>query len=140
MNGEDIGDSERNMPRLIMKIDDKQLNDDTLQEDLSNIATNDEVIRFVKAMLNLMKSGDLGFWMSQRLTRKIKAANKEHKGNSSQSTREIDEESFLLFLREGGSIEPNIRWEVESLPNNSGIYRMLLQGGKNEDDTGVHNN
>jgi hypothetical protein len=28
-------------------------------------------------------------------------------------------------------------WEVEMLPDNGGIYRMLLQGGKNED---VHNN
>ena len=27
-------------------------------------------------------------------------------------------------------MEPSVRWEVESLPNNGGIYKMLLKGGK----------
>jgi len=125
------------MPRVIMKMDGQQSNDEILQEGLSTIASNVEAMRLVKTMLNLMKSGDLGFWLSTRMARKIKALGQEHQGRSSQNTQEIDEESFLLFLQQGGSLEPNVHWEVESLPNNGGIYRMLLQGGKNE---GVHNN
>lgn len=120
------------MPRVIMKLDDEQLNNENLQEGLSTIASNGDVVRFVKAMLNLMKSGDLGFWLSTRLARKVKALDQEHQGRSRQSTREIDEESFLSFLQQGGSIEPNIRWEIQSLPDNGGIYRALLQGGKKE--------
>jgi len=34
--------------------------------------------------------------------------------------------------------KPEIRWEVESLPNNGGVYRILLQGG--QDEKGVHHN
>jgi len=33
------------------------------------------------------------------------------------------------LMREG--IRLRIRWEVESLPNGAGIYRILLEGGKN---------
>jgi hypothetical protein len=125
------------MPRVIMKMDGQQSNDEILQEGLSAIASNLDAMQFVKTMLNLMKSGDLGFWLSPRLARKIKALDQELQGRGSQSTGELDEESFLLFLQQGGSLEPNVRWEVESLPNNAGIYRILLEGGKNE---GVHNN
>jgi hypothetical protein len=113
-----------------MKLDDQQLNDGKLQEGLSTLASNGDAMWFVKAMLNLMKSGDLGFWLSPRLARKVKTLDQERQGKSSQSTREIDEESFLSFLQQGGNVEPNVRWEVESLPNNGGIYKMLLKGDK----------
>jgi hypothetical protein len=33
---------------------------------------------------------------------------------------------------------PDLHWEIESLPNDGGIYRILLEGGRDED--GVHNN
>jgi len=33
--------------------------------------------------------------------------------------------------------QPELAWEVESHPNNSGIYRMLLRGGQ-EDEEGHH--
>ena len=125
------------MPRVIIKIDGQQSNDEILQEGLSTIASNMEAMQFVRTMVNLMKSGDLGFWLSTRLARKVKALDQGHQGRSSQSTQDIDEGSFLSFLQQGGSLEPNVRWEVESLPNNGGIYRILLEGGKNE---GVHNN
>jgi hypothetical protein len=125
------------MPRVIMKMDGQQSNDEILQEGLSTIASNVEAMQFVKTMLNLMKSGDLGFWLSTRMARKIKALGQEQQRRDSQSIGEIDEESFISFLQQGGSLEPNVRWEVESLPNNGGIYRILLKEGKNE---GVHNN
>jgi len=32
----------------------------------------------------------------------------------------------------------NLLWEVEMLPNNGGIYRILLEGG--QDEKGVHDN
>jgi hypothetical protein len=125
------------MPRVIIELDAQQVTDETLQEGLGTLASNREGMEFVKAMLNLMKSRDLGFWLSPRMARKIKALDQTHQGKSGQSTGSIDEESFLSFLLQGGIIEPNVRWEVQSLPNNGGIYRILLEGGKNE---GVHNN
>ena len=125
------------MPRVIIKIDGQQSNDEILQEGLSTIASNMDAMQFVRTMVNLMKSGDLGFWLSTRMARKIKALGQEQQQRDSQTIGEIDEESFLSFLQQWGSLEPNVRWEVESLPNNGGIYRILLEGGKNE---GVNNN
>ena len=41
-----------------------------------------------------------------------------------------------------GGIQPNVRWEIESLPDNGGIYHILLKGGKNDESqnhtTGVN--
>jgi hypothetical protein len=34
----------------------------------------------------------------------------------------------------------SIHWQIEYLPGDGGIYQMLLKGGGNEADTGVHNN
>ena len=42
------------------------------------------------------------------------------------------------LLRARGQGEQPIRWESENLPNNGGIYRILLEGGQSE--KGVHNN
>jgi hypothetical protein len=39
---------------------------------------------------------------------------------------------YLVRKREG-SIEPSLEWEVKSLPDNGGIYRVLLQGIKEEE-------
>ena len=125
------------MPRVIIELDAQQVTDETLHEGLGTLASNREAMEFVKAMLNLMKSRDLGFWLSPRLARKVKALDQEYREKSGQSAGEIGEESFLSFLLQGGIIEPNVRWEVQSLPNNGGIYRILLGGGKNE---GVYNN
>ena len=116
------------MPRVIIKIDGQQSNDEILQEGLSTIASNTDAMQFVRTMVNLMKSGDLGFWLSPRLARKVKALEQGHKGRSGQSAGEIAEESFSMFLQQGGTLEPNVQWEIEYLPNNGGIYRMLLEG------------
>ena len=116
------------MPRVIIKIDGQQSNDEILQEGLSTIASNMDAMQFVRTMVNLMKSGDLGFWLSTRMARKIKALGHEQQRRDSQSIGEIDEESFISFLQQGGSLEPNLRWEIESLPNNGGIYKTLLKG------------
>lgn len=32
-----------------------------------------------------------------------------------------------------GGIQPNVRWEIESLPDNGVIYHILLKGGKNDE-------
>ena len=116
------------MPRLKVNIADQELAE--LPEQFRAMVSDNNAIRLVKAMGCLMKSGDLGYWLSPRLVRKIKALAKEQQGESSQSTKEIDEELFLSFLQQGGSMELSVRWEVESLPNNGGIYKMLLKGGK----------
>jgi hypothetical protein len=126
------------MPRLKIKIDDQQLNDDQLREGLSGFVSNNDAVGFVKAMGHLMKSGDLAFWLSPRLMRKLKAFAVEKQAESSQVVAEVDDTLFLSWLQRGGSLEPNLRWEMESLPNNGGIYRMLLEGG--QDGKGVHNN
>ena len=69
------------------------------------------------------------------IVKKIKALDQEHQRKSSQSTPEIDENAFLSFLQQGGSIEPSFKWEIESLPDNGGIYRIILKGGRNEKST-----
>jgi hypothetical protein len=44
-----------------------------------------------------------------------------------------------LVRRKVGEDEPlALVWEVEMLPNNGGIYKILLKGGR--DEKGVHNN
>lgn len=89
-------------------------------------------------MGHLIKSGDLGFWLSPRLMWKLKAFAAEQQGESSQCMGKIDDTLFLSWLQQGGSMEPNLRWEVESLPNNGGIYKILLRGGQKE--KGSHSN
>ena len=55
-----------------------------------------------------------------------------------QRTGEVDDELFLAWLLQGGSMESNFKWEVASLPDNGGIYRIILKGGQNEKS--AHNN
>lgn len=118
------------MPRLKIEVDAQQLNDDQLRKGLAGFVSDDEAMKLVKAMGYLMKSGDLGFWLSPRLVRKIKALTKEQQGDSGQSTGEIDEELFFSFLQQGGSMEPSVRWEIEFLPNNGRIYKFLTKEDK----------
>jgi len=126
------------MPRLKIEVDDQQLNDDRLREELSGFVSDNDAIQLVKAIAHLIKSGDLGFWLSSRLMRKLKAFAAEQWGESSQGMGEVNDTLFLSWLEQGGSMEPNLRWEVESLPNNGGIYRILLKGSQNEKS--AHNN
>lgn len=49
------------MPILKIEVDKQQLNDNQLREGLAGFVSNDDAIRFVKTMLNLMKTGNLGF-------------------------------------------------------------------------------
>lgn len=126
------------MPRLRITIDDEQLEDEQLRERLSFLASDDDAMKLVKAIFRLLECGDLGFWLSPRLMRKLKAFVAKQQGGSRQGIGEVDDTVFLAWLEQGGSMEPNLRWEVESLPNNGGIYRILLQGGQNE--KGSHNN
>ena len=126
------------MPIVKIEIGDQQLNDDQLREELSAFLSNDEAYRLTREMAQLMKSGDLGFWLSPRLMREVKAFAAKQQGESSQGIVKVDETAFVSWLLKAGSMELNPRWEVESLPNNGGIYRMLLEGG--QDEKGVHNN
>jgi len=125
------------MPRLRIKLDDPQPNDRELQDGLSTLTTNAEAMQFVKTMFSLLKSGELGFWLSPRLARKVKALVLQRQGINSPSTQDVDEEAFMLFLQQGGNIEPDLRWEVESLNDNGAIYRNILKGGRGE---GIYNN
>ena len=42
-----------------------------------------------------------------------------------------------IGTRSGGT-DPNVRWDVETLPDDGGIYRMLLKGG--HDEKGIYHN
>jgi hypothetical protein len=125
------------MPKLKLEINEQELHDYKLREGLLDFVSDDDAIQFVEAMLRLMASGDLAFWLSPKLVRRVMAFAAEQQEENNEGIGEIDQALFASWLLQVGSIEPNVRWEVESLPNNGGIYRMLLQGGKNED---VHNN
>lgn len=126
------------MPRLKIHVDDQQLNDDRLREGLSDFVSHKDAIQLVKAMGHLIKSGDLGFWLSPRLIRKLRASATKQHSESNHGTAKVDDTLFLSWLLQGGSMERNLHWEVESLPNNGGIYKILLTGGENEE--GFHNN
>ncbi len=118
------------MPRLRLKIDNQEPHDDELREGFIGLAHDDEFILVMKALLHLIKSGDLGFWLSPELMRKLKTFAAHQQGEGSQGMGEVNDTLFLSWLQQGGSMELHIHWEVESLPNNGGIYRMLLEGGK----------
>ena len=126
------------MPRLKIKINDQQLDDDRLREDLSGLASANNGIKIIKAMWHMMKSEDLDFWLSPRLMRRLKAFAAEQQEEGSQRTGEVDDELFLAWLLQGGSMESSFKWEVESLHDNGGIYRIILKGGQNEKS--AHNN
>ena len=84
------------MARLRLNINSQDLSE--LPRQLRGLASDSEAMRIVMAMALLIKDGDLGFWLSKRLERRVKALSQQPQVNSSQSTREIDEEAFLLFL------------------------------------------
>jgi len=126
------------MPRLKIEIGDDQLKDDQLRQKLSELVSDNDAFKLVQAMGHLMRSQDLGFWLSPRLMRKLRTFATEQHGEISEITREVDDMLFLLWLRQGGSMEPSFRWEVESLPNNGGIHRIILERGQNEKSD--HNN
>jgi len=115
------------MSKLIIKVDDKQLKDEQLREGLSDFLSNEDAFRVLKAIMHLMQSGDLGFWLSNRLTRKLKAFAVERGVGREEA---LDDTLFLSWLEQGGNLEPNVRWEIQSLPDNGGIYHILLEGGK----------
>ena len=126
------------MPRLKIKINDQQLDDDRLRGDLSGLASDNDGIKLIKTMWHMMKSEDLDFWLSPRLMRRLKAFAAEKQEEGSQRTGEVDDELFFTWLLQGGSMESSFKWEIESLPDNGGIYRIILKGGQNEKS--AHNN
>lgn len=126
------------MPRLRIDISDDQLNDDRLREGLSVLVSDKDAIQLLKVIGRLMRTGDLGFWLSPRIMRKLRAFATEQHRVSSLGTAEVDDTLFLSWLQQGGIMEPTLRWEIESLPNNGGIYKILLTGDQNE--KGFHNN
>ena len=126
------------MPRLKIEIGEDQLKDDQLRQGLSELVSDNDAFKFVQSMGYLMRSQDLGFWLSPRLTRRLKAFAAEQQEEGSQRTGDVDDELFLAWLLQGGSMESSFKWEVESLPDNGGIYRIILKGGQNAKST--HNN
>ncbi len=120
------------MPRLKIKINDQQLDDDRLRGDLSGLGSDNDIIKLIKTMWHMMKSEDLDFWLSPRLMRRLKAFAAEQQEEGSQRTGEVDDELFLAWLLQGGSMESSFKWQVESLPDDGGIYRIILKGGQNE--------
>jgi hypothetical protein len=94
----------------------------------------------MKGMFNLIKSGDLGFWLSPQLMRKLKAFAAEQHGEASRGSEQVDDTLFVSWLLQGGGMQPKIDWQVEMLPNNGGIYRMLLEGGQDGKGKGLHGN
>jgi len=126
------------MPRLKIEINDQQLDDDRLRGDLSGLASANNGIKIIKTMWHMMKSEDLDFWLSPCLMRRLKAFAAEQQEEGGQRTGEVDDELFLAWLLQGGSMESSFKWEVESLSDNGGIYRIILKGGQNEKS--AHNN
>ena len=120
------------MPRLKLNVSDQELAE--LPEQFRDIASDSNAMRIVMAMAFLMKSGDLGYWLSPRLMRRLKTFASRQDGNAIKNVSgEVDDTIFLSWLEQGGSIEPNVQWEVEPLPNNGGIYKILLNGGKKDE-------
>lgn len=121
------------MPRLRIEFDDQELNDERLREGLLGFISDNDSVRLVKTMGQLMRRGDLSFWLSPGLVRKLKAFAAERRADSGEGLLKVDDTLFVLWLQQGGSIEPELKWEKESLPNNGGIYKMLLRGGEHEE-------
>ena len=120
------------MARLRLNINAQELSE--LPEQFRAMASDSNAMRIVIAMAFLMKSGDLGYWLSPRLMRRLKTFASRQDGNAIKNVSgEVDDTIFLSWLEQGGSIEPNVQWEVEPLPNNGGIYKILLKGGKKDE-------
>ena len=127
------------MPRLRIEVDDKLLRDDELREGFLFLASDHNAWNIVKAMLRLMKEGHLDLWLSPQLVRQLKRFALEKRGASGQGITGIVDATLLLWwLEEGAGMNLSVRWEVEFLPDNGGIYRMLLKGGRSEE--GIHHN
>lgn len=121
------------MPRLKMEVDDYQLNDGRLQKELPSFFSNNEAAKLIKSIGHLMKTMDLELWISPRLMRKLKAFAARQKGRSEQGMEDVDDTVFLSWLQQVGSMEPNLQWEVESMQDNGGVYRILFEGIKEEE-------
>jgi hypothetical protein len=119
------------MSKLILQVEGEPLGDDQLREVLSHFLSNDDAFRVLKAMARLMESGDLTFWVSTRLMHRLSAFTAE--GQAEHAQRQVDGTLLLSWLEQGGNLEPNVRWEIQSLPDNGGIYRTLLKGGKKDE-------
>lgn len=119
------------MAKLRLTISVQELSE--LPEQFRNLASDSNAMRIVTAMAFLMKSGDLCYWLSPRLMRRLKAfALRQDSDAINNVSREVDDTIFFSWLEQVGNIEPNVQWEVESLTNNGGIYNILLKGGSNE--------
>jgi hypothetical protein len=126
------------MPRLKIEIGEDQLKDDRIRQGLSELVSDNEAFKLIQAMGHLMRSQDLGFWLSPRLMRRLKAFAAEQQEEGNQRTGDIDDELFLAWILQGGSMESSFNWKVASLSDNGGIYRIILKGGQNEKR--AHNN
>ena len=126
------------MPIVTIHLNEQQPNDDELWEALSTLASDEDSRRVVMTMIRLMRERQLALWVSPRLMRKLKAFAAQHQEGSRPVSGKVDDTLFVLWLQQGGSMEPNLQWEVEALPDNGGIYRILLEGGQHEE--GIHYN
>lgn len=119
------------MSRLIIQVDGEPLKDEQLREGLSDFLSNDDAFRILKAIVRLLQSGDLSLWLSTRLMRELRAFAAELRGEHHK--KQVDDTLFLSWLQQRGILRPNVRWEIQSLPDNGGVYRTLLKGGKNDE-------
>jgi hypothetical protein len=111
------------MSRLILQVEGEPLEDKQLREVLSHFLSNEDAFRVLKAMVRLMESGDLSFWVSTRLMHRLRAFTTE--GQAEHAQRQVDGTLLLSWLEQGGNLEPNVRWEIQSLPDNGRIYHIL---------------
>ena len=117
----------KGMARLRINVD-ATLGEDALREGLASLASHDEGMRLIKTLVGLVTTGDLSLCLSGRITKKLKAFAIKQQGRG--STEEIDDELFLSWLQQEGSVEPHLEWEIECLRNSEGIYRIVLEGSE----------
>jgi len=120
------------VPRLKLDIDDSLLSTDGIRLTLIRASSDAGTVKLFTTVARLVKSGDLAVWLSPRLMRKLNAYANQSAENTYGSTQ-VDDALLLSWLRAGGTVEPKVKWQVEPLPDNGGIYRILLSGGANEE-------
>ena len=116
------------MPKVMLQISEVP-SEVELRESFAALLSEEEFMRFMKEILDLVSTGDLGFWLSPQLVRKVKVFGSKEQGEAGKGSGEVNGTQFLSWLLKGGTMQLRIDWRVEDLPSNSGIYRILLEGG-----------
>jgi hypothetical protein len=127
------------VPRLDLQVHAQDLSEEDLRRGILFVASDTKAMEFEMAMVRLMKSGDFGYYLSARLVKALKSYGaKKGTRAGGEEPAEVDAMLFFSWLEEVGSMEPPVKWDIESLPDNGGIYRMLLQGEHDEQGTHDH--